>query len=203
MQLLTEPYLEQVPLLPRQGRHVIAQYDDQSIVVYQAFVPEVAAYAVQHQQFGGSHYSLNRMSWIKPNFLWMMHRSSWATSAGQTHILAIWLARIHFDAILASAVHSDYQPEIYVDQAAWKQALKRSDVRVQWDPAYTPGDGRLERRALQLGLQGETLRQFAQGSWITRIEDITPFVQQQMVFRHRTQHAQLQVPVERVYPPTS
>lgn len=202
MNLLTEPYLDQVPHLPKQGRHIIAQYDDASIVVYQAFVPEVAAYAVEHQRFGGAYYSFKRMSWIKPNFLWMMHRSAWATSTGQTHILAIWLKRVHFDAIFASAVHSDYQPDLYPDQAAWKQALKQSNVRMQWDPAYTPSDGRLERRALQLGLQSETLRQFAQGGWITHIEDITPFVQQQAAFRYKTQHAQLQVPVERVYQPS-
>ncbi|WP_425365083.1 DUF4291 family protein [Eubacterium ruminantium] len=25
----------------------------------------------------GSHFSMNRMSWIKPSFLWMMYRCGW------------------------------------------------------------------------------------------------------------------------------
>src|SRR5689334_16184621 len=98
--LLTEAYSEQERHLPQRGRQIIAQYDEQSIVVYQAFIPQVAADAVRNQRFGGDYYNLNRMSWVKPNFLWMMHRSSWATGEGQTVVLAIWLARVHFDAIL-------------------------------------------------------------------------------------------------------
>ncbi|MBQ1688320.1 MAG: DUF4291 family protein [Lachnospiraceae bacterium] len=27
----------------------------------------------------GSHFSMNRMSWIKPSFLWMMYRCGWGT----------------------------------------------------------------------------------------------------------------------------
>ncbi|MFM7854759.1 MAG: DUF4291 family protein [Flammeovirgaceae bacterium] len=27
--------------------------------------------------------SLNRMTWMKPNFLWMMYRSGWATKHNQ------------------------------------------------------------------------------------------------------------------------
>ncbi|HEX2619526.1 MAG TPA: DUF4291 domain-containing protein [Phototrophicaceae bacterium] len=197
MSLVTESYAEQKARLPRQGRHITAQYDDQSLVVYQAFVPEVAAYAVQHQQFGGAYYSLNRMSWIKPNFLWMMHRSTWATSPGQTAVLAIWLGRTYFDIILAEAVHSAYQSDVYGDQAAWKRALANSEVRLQWDPVYTPQDGPLECRAIQLGLRGETLQKFAQDGWIVRIEDITPFVHQQAT---TVRDPECQVPREQLYP---
>ncbi|MBW4561351.1 MAG: hypothetical protein KME32_09350 [Mojavia pulchra JT2-VF2] len=34
MRLITEPYLSQVSRWSKTGRHILAQYDDQSIVVY-------------------------------------------------------------------------------------------------------------------------------------------------------------------------
>ena len=47
----TESYMEQVTKeWPRRGRHILAQYDDHSVVVYQAFCPEIAEYAVKHQK---------------------------------------------------------------------------------------------------------------------------------------------------------
>jgi uncharacterized protein DUF4291 len=73
----TRPYLEQLPTWPPSGRHILAQFDDDSIYVYQAYRPAIANYAVTNQRFGGE-FSYNRMSWIKPNFLWMMYRSGWA-----------------------------------------------------------------------------------------------------------------------------
>jgi hypothetical protein len=200
MKLITLPYLEQAPHYPATGRHIMAQYDEAHVVVYRAFNAQVAAFAVKHQQFGGDHYSLNRMSWIKPNFLWMMHRSGWASKEGQTNILAITLLRDKFDLILSRAVHSVYKPEVYATESEWKQAVARSDVRLQWDPDYTPNDTRLERRAIQLGLRGAILRIFAQGGWIKEIEDITPFVHEQRKYTKRHHYDQLLVPSERVYP---
>ena len=48
---LTESYAEQNhKIWPRQGRHILAQYDDDSVVVYQAYCPEIAEYAVKHQK---------------------------------------------------------------------------------------------------------------------------------------------------------
>ena len=35
---------------PKEGRHILAQYDADSIVVYQAYCPEIAKYAVEHQR---------------------------------------------------------------------------------------------------------------------------------------------------------
>ena len=35
---------------PKEGRHILAQYDDDTIVVYQAFSPAIADYAVTHQK---------------------------------------------------------------------------------------------------------------------------------------------------------
>jgi hypothetical protein len=70
MNLRTEPYLAQTARLPKTGRHILAQFDDESVIVYQAYRPAIDHFAAHHGYFGGE-FSLNRMSWIKPNFLWM------------------------------------------------------------------------------------------------------------------------------------
>lgn len=45
-----EDYLSQKKKFwPKEGRHILAQYDDDTIVVYQAFNPEIAQYAVENQ----------------------------------------------------------------------------------------------------------------------------------------------------------
>ena len=85
-------YVDQARGWPQSGRHILAQFDADSIYVYQAYRPSIARFAVEHQKFGGE-FSLNRMSWIKPNFLWMMYRAGWATKEGQEHILAVRLRR--------------------------------------------------------------------------------------------------------------
>ena len=65
MYLETKPYLEQVRCWPTQGRHILAQFDDDSVVVYQAYRPAIGHFAAEHGYFGGD-FSLDRMSWIKP-----------------------------------------------------------------------------------------------------------------------------------------
>lgn len=175
MQLETELYIEQVERLPKFGQQIIAQTIDNQIIVYQAFNPKIANYAVKNQKFGGSHYNFERMSWIKPNFLWMMYRAGWAMKEHQQNILAIWLPLEKFSEIYNSAVHSSFIPQIYQTEENWKQQMQNSNVRLQWDPDHDPFGNKIERRAVQLGLKGETLRKFGT-EWITKIEDITNFV---------------------------
>lgn len=42
---------------------------ENQITVYQAYKVGIADYSVKNQLLGGSGFSYNRMSWIKPNFL--------------------------------------------------------------------------------------------------------------------------------------
>lgn len=200
MPLLTEMYNNRKAHLPQSGQHIIAQFDEQSVTVYQAFCAEIAEYAVDNQLFAGApNFNINRMTWIKPGFLWMMHRSGWATKRNQERILAIKLDRVGFDIILRKAVHTSYKPHIYETDELWSRALEASPVRVQWDPDYSPADGRLERRAIQLGLGGKTAKHYATGGWILEIEDITEFVNEQKQ-NAKAPFADLLLPVERVYP---
>src|SRR3954447_23879457 len=116
MSLSIVPYLLQAAGWPVSGRHVLAQYDDQSVVVYQAYRPAIGVFAAQQGYFGGE-FSLSRMSWIKPNFLWMMYRSGWGTKEGQEVTLAVSLKREAFDIILSQAVPSSFDHRIYASQS--------------------------------------------------------------------------------------
>jgi hypothetical protein len=198
MNLKTEPYLEQRQHWPTSGRHILAQFDDESVLVYQAYRPEIGRFAAKNGYFGGA-FSLDRMSWIKPNFLWMMFRSGWGSKEGQEVTLAVWLKRSAFDAILKEAVHSTFMPELYASQSEWKQAVARSYVRLQWDPDHDPSGAKVERRAIQLGLRGDTLARYAR-DWITCIEDVSAFVEQQRGHARPGAYDQLLVPREEVYP---
>ncbi len=198
--LPTAPYLEQAAQWPTQGEHVLAHYDDQSIVVYQAYKPSIAAYAVAHGRLGGPEFSFARMSWIKPNFLWMMYRCGWATKSDQERVLGLRLRRPCFDAWLARAVPSSFGTarQAFASHEAWAGAVANSDVRLQWDPDHTPSGSKSARRAVQLGLRGAALRDLADAAALEVI-DMTDFVARQRPFA-RDDSPDLHTPVERVYP---
>src|SRR5262245_42726192 len=139
-------YLDQVRDWPQSGRHILAQFDSDSIYVYQAYRPSIAEFAIKNQRFGGE-FSFSRMSWIKPNFLWMMYRSGWATKEGQEHILAVRLRRTFFDELLRLAIPSSFSPQRFATPEEWQKAVASSDVRVQWDPDHDALGKPLEWRA--------------------------------------------------------
>jgi hypothetical protein len=194
MTLELSSYLAQQARWPAAGRHILAQFDDESVVVYQAYALEIGLYAAKHGRFGPG-FSFTRMSWIKPNFLWMMFRSGWGTKEGQEVTLAIRMQRAAFDAIILAGVSTSYDPKRFASEAEWRRAGASASVRLQWDPDHDPAGAPLERRAIQLGIRGKTLIQFT-SQWIHSIEDISALVAAQ---RNRPL-AELQVPHERVYP---
>lgn len=198
MKLVTEPYHLQKTRWPQRGRHILAQFDADTIVVYQAYRPAIGRFAAEHQRFGGP-FSLERMSWIKPNFLWMMYRSGWGTKEGQEVTLAVRLRRDAFNKVLAEAIHSTHVPEVYGERSAWEQLGKRSDVRLQWDPDHGPSGDKQERRAIQLGLRGAAIASYAR-EWIVEIEDISAFVAEQRRVWFEGDREALVTPREEVYP---
>jgi hypothetical protein len=198
MPLRYAPYLAQQHRWPQTGRQILAQYDETSVIVYQAYRPSIGKFAAQHGYFGGE-FSFSRMSWIKTNFLWMMYRSGWGSKEGQEITLAIRLKRDAFDMLLAQVVHARYIPEIYHDEVTWKALVEQSAVRLQWDPDHDPTGAKLARRALQLGLRGEILKQYAH-EWIIEIEDLSELVRQQADYARTQAYTQLITPYETVYP---
>lgn len=201
MKLITERYSDQVTRWPETGRHILAQFDEETVIVYQAYRLEIGNFAVKHQYFGGE-FSYSRMSWIKPNFLWMMYRSDWGRSQGQDAVLAIRLRRAFFDSLLEQAVPSSFVPELFESHDAWKKAVAGSDVRLQWDPDHNPSGNKCERRAIQLGLRGKTLEAYGKRE-VVEIIDMSAFVAQQRELIHDWRSGSLHTPTEQVYVPTT
>jgi len=198
MKLLTDNYRHQAASWPKHGRQILAQYDADSIVVYQAYRPEIGHFAAENGYFGGE-FSLNRMSWIKPNFLWMMYRSGWGTKEGQEVTLAVRIRRSGFDTILSQAVPSSYWPHLFTSTEEWQRAGASSDVRLQWDPDHDPHGEKLERRAIQLGMRGDILASYAR-DWIIEIEDISEFVAEQRKLIENGELEKLNTPSEAIFP---
>ena len=167
------------------------------MIVYQAYRASIGHFAASNGYFGGE-FSLSRMSWIKPNFLWMMYRCGWASKEGQEVVLAVRLKRFAFDEVLRQAVHSTFISEVYESHSAWKAAVAQSDVRLQWDPDHLPSGTPVERRAIQLGLRGKILANYAR-EWLLEIQDISEFVRQQSEHA-RPPFDRLITPKEEVYP---
>lgn len=198
MNINYEKYQEQENVLPSTGKNIIGQYNKESIIVYQAFNNQIANFAIKNQTFGGGNFSFNRMTWIKPNFLWMMHRAGWASKENQERILAIRIAKAGFIEILKEAVHTKYIPHIYNKEENWKQALENSKVRLQWDPDHDPFGEKKDRKAIQLGLKGTFVEKYCT-EWILEIEDITDLSKSEKTKLESSGVGDLLVPVERIF----
>lgn len=200
MNIETEKYSSYVERLPESGRQIIGYQENDLIVVYQAYHEKTVEFAVKNQFLGGSRFSYNRMSWIKPNFLWMMYRCGWAEKENQKKVIAIWIEKRDFEDILSQAVFSSFNSHIYKNEDDWKTQLQNSNIRLQWDPDHDPFGNKLERKAIQLGLKGEALEKFGKEQ-IVKIEDITDFVAEQRVFVNENSIENLQVPKETIFKP--
>lgn len=194
-------YSEQEHNWPSVGRHILAQYDDDSIILYQAYSPSIGNFATEYQYFGGD-FRYGRMSWINPNFLWMMYRSGWGTKPNQEITLAIRIFRNFFDKILDLAVLSSLEPNQYESREKWQRAVKTSQVRLQWDPDHNPGGAPIERRAIQLGLRQAILQEYGRFA-IMDIIDISEFVTEQRHYVETKQYDKLLTPLEQTYLPSS
>jgi hypothetical protein len=109
-------------------RQIRAARDEESITVYQAYDPAIAEPAVTAQRFV-TPFERERMTWIKPSFLWMMYRCGWATKPGRTRVLAIDLTHEGFAWALAHSClsHPDPGPDAHARPAG--AAMTRADDR--------------------------------------------------------------------------
>jgi hypothetical protein len=74
---------------------------------------------------------------------------------------------------------------------------RRSGKRLFRD--HNPSGNSIERRAIQLGLRGDILKEYAQGGWITYTEDISGFVKEQFEHVKVRDYGQLLTPKEEIY----
>lgn len=171
-------------------RRIRAQYDARTIVVYQAYAPAVAGPAVRAQRFVAP-FSFQRMTWIKPSFCWLMHRSNWARKPGQERVLAVRMTRAGWEEALSRAVLTTADP----------RAVNEAAVHVQWDPERSLRGAALNHYSIQVGVGRGLVRTFAE-EWVVAITDVTPQVRTIAGLLQGGQAAKAQrlLPPERHYP---
>ncbi|MFJ6725689.1 DUF4291 domain-containing protein [Streptomyces sp. NPDC091281] len=180
-----------------------ALHTDSTITVYQAYSPTIGVAAARDGRFP-EVWKRDRMTWIKPSFLWMMYRCGWGTKEGQEHVLAVEVAREGFEWPLRHACLSHYERGLHSDRDAWRREVKRAPARVQWDPERDLHLRPLPHRSLQLGLTGEATRRYAD-EWIVSLTDVTPLAREihARVRGGELDAARRLLPRERPYPVTA
>ncbi|GMU03225.1 DUF4291 domain-containing protein [Corallococcus caeni] len=168
--------------------------------MYQAYSDAIADVAVKQQKFGPP-FSVGRMTWIKPSFLWLMHRSNFGRKSGQERTLAVRIKRSGWEEALASAVLTGYEPKPHGSPDAWRKAFESAPVHVQWDPERTLRGAGLPHDSIQVGLSRAVIQRFVD-DWTVSITDLTPLVQK--LRKHlddgRADQATRLLPKESVYP---
>lgn len=186
-------------------RQIRAVYNDKTIRVYQAYSDAIADSALKHGTFISPPFKMERMTWIKPSFLWMMYRSGWGKKdSGQKRILAIDISREGFEWALEHSCLSHFDPNLYSSKEEWQKIKEQSPVRIQWDPERDINLQPQEHRAIQIGLSKEAVKLYV-NEWIQNITDITPLTHEiQALIEHRKlKEAQAKLPTEIMYAKTS
>jgi hypothetical protein len=181
-------------------RKIRALYTPETITVYQAYPPGIARPALAAGRFVPP-FRRERMTWIKPSFLWMMYRCGWATKPDQETVLAVEITRAGFEEALAQACLSHFDPDRYTSHEEWSRQLKAAPVRVQWDPERSLRLGALPYRSLQVGLSGSAVHRYVD-EWLVRLTDMTPLVREihELVLAGDEDTARALLPVEEEYP---
>ncbi|WP_326799583.1 DUF4291 domain-containing protein [Streptomyces sp. NBC_01808] len=155
-----------------EARQVRARQTADTVTVYQAYAPAIAEPALRAGTFVPP-FKRERMTWIKPSFLWMMYRCGWAEKPGQERVLAVEISRRGFEWALRHSCLSHHDSRMYATRDDWLAAKRTSPVRIQWDPERDMALRPLERRAIQIGLSGPAVGGYVD-EWIRGIEDVTP-----------------------------
>ncbi|MFD5395656.1 DUF4291 domain-containing protein [Streptomyces sp. NPDC127097] len=181
-------------------RRIRALHTGTTVTVYQAYSPALGLPAARDGRFPAA-WKRERMTWIKPSFLWMMYRCGWGEKADQETVLAVEIERSGFDWALRHACLSHFDADEHADRGAWRRELKGAPARVQWDPERDLGLRALPYRSLQLGLAGEASRRYAD-EWTVAIRDVTPLAREvhALVRAGETAAAAALLPEERPYP---
>lgn len=180
-------------------REIRADFDRETIVIYQAYAPVIADAALKAQRFV-SPFSFQRMTWIKPSLLWLMHRSNWGQKSGQERILAVRIKRTGWDKALSLAVPTSFEPSVFRSAQEWQEQFARALVHVQWDPERSLRGAGLPYYSIQVGLSRHIIREYVE-EWITSIEDLTARVKKiyGLLQGGQADKAKRHLPPERVY----
>ena len=182
-------------------RQIRAVFTDKTIRVYQAYSMIIADPAIKAGTFVSPPFKMERMTWIKPSFLWMMYRAGWGKKTGQENILAIDITREGFEWILRNSSLSHFESKIYTSNEEWLRIKQKAPVRIQWDPERDIWLKKRDYRSIQIGLSGEAVKRYV-NDWIVNIEEMTPLCNeiQAALKDKKTDQAMNMLPDERPYP---
>lgn len=178
-------------------KEIRAVYNTDTIRVYQAYSDIIADEALRLGTFG-PNFKMNRMTWIKPSFLWMMYRCGWAEKENQERVLAIDIKRESFDKAIKNAIISTYSDDLRISREEWQKLIKSSELRIQWDPEKDINGNNLLYRSIQLGIRGNALKEYVY-DWITNVEDLTQYVNELKLLRKRGINISSKLPKEKIY----
>lgn len=178
-------------------RQIRAVYNDKTIRVYQAYSDLIADSALNHGTFISPPFKMERMTWIKPSFLWMMYRAGWGKKdANQKRILAIDITLEGFEWALQHSILSEHAKN-YEDKNEWLKIKNSTPVRVQWDPERDLLLNPLKHRAIQIGLANEAVSYYV-NNWICNITEVTELAHniQELVIENKLEEASKLLPKE-------
>lgn len=179
-----------------------ATYDERIIRVYQAYNDEIADTALAYGTFKSPPFKTERMTWIKPSFLWMMYRAGWGYKDRNQHrILAVDISRDGFDWALQNSCGS--HPDVSMSKEDWARLKDRSPVRIQWDPERNIQSEPQPHRSLQVGL-GQMAVDLYINEWIQQITEVTDVAHaiHALVLSAELDRAHVMLPLEKPYPYT-
>ena len=181
-------------------RQIRADFDRDSVVVYQAYSHQIADAALKAGRFVPP-FSFKRMTWIKPSFLWLMHRSNWGRKGNQERTLAVRISREGWEKALSKAVLTSFEPKLHASPEEWARQLDEAEVHLQWDPERSFRGAGLPWYSIQVGLSRHVITEFVE-EWTLGIEDLTPTVTKirEMQREGKGDKAERHLPPERVYP---
>ena len=152
-------------------RQIRATFNPSTIRVYQAYSNQIADAAISAGRFVSPPFSMTRMTWVKPSFLWMAYRAGWGfKDDGQRRILGIDITHDGFRWALENACLS--HPGDGTSHDEWRKRLDASPVRIQWDPERDIHHNPLDHRSIQIGLTGEAVQRYV-NEWIVSVTDLT------------------------------
>lgn len=183
------------------AKHEIrADYDRDTIAIYQAYCPAIADAGLRAGRFVPP-FSFHRMTWIKPSFLWLMHRSNWGQKSGQQRVLAVRIKRTGWEKALSLAVLTSFVPGIFASPEDWAAQFAAAHVHLQWDPERSLRGASLPYYSIQVGLSRHIIREYVE-EWVVGIEDYTARVRKicELLRSGKADKARRQLPSERIYP---
>lgn len=181
-------------------QEIRAEYDKETITVYQAYNKNIALTAIANQRFK-SPFSFQRMTWIKPSYLWLMERSNWGRKPNQDYILAIKIKRTGFEKALSLGLLTHPDKLIYANGNEWEHLFEQAPVHIQWDPERTLKGAKLREGSIQVGISRHLIEEY-NNDWICEIIDLTTLTKKIYALKcaGKYKEAKRLLPNERIYP---